>query len=396
MITNLFKRLTSPFSSCESQAPNIANKPSERQAKKARHSYLTPFYNGYQIVKTTLQKIEYDQLKKSQYDPYQVKQLNQEFHYDPYYTSWSLSLSYPQKEQQQQHLNHQYGNITAVTTQTDNDVVIVNKRKADVLEEDNDYDDQDADKPVMKRLRSMAYTVAENALYSVLYGTLIACDFLRETRQFVSQQENLVSAPHSLVDLFSMGSTATEDIPLDDICKTPAKKMRGYGVDFIPLVERSPALQIRIEAAERNIREVCRRSEQKLYEDNRRRNTDKYFGGLPLKRRYDDSDWGIVDEHDYSVQFMNTTRYELRQTIKRFPSFPFLVFVSSAYFFFFWKNILFPFDVYEISVLISVMKCLLPLIVINLRKEVLLLINQAFNVVIEHALFKFSCHHTIV
>ncbi|OBZ90481.1 hypothetical protein A0J61_01469 [Choanephora cucurbitarum] len=284
MVQTLFKRLTSTFSANKAQSSNCAHVTAGRKTKRARHRYLTPLYNGYQIVKTTFQKIEYDQVKKSQYDPYQIQQLNQEYHYDPYSPNSTL--------------------LPPCTTQTDHDTVVINKRKADVLDEDND-EDEDNVQPVMKRLRSMAYTVAENAMYSVLYGALVTCDFLRETRQFGMTKILPTQQPNnsSLVEFFSVGSTAV--VTKDDFvsCKRK-KKMRGYGVDFSPLVERPPALQMRIEAAERNIRDVCKRSEQKVREDSHRHHLNKYSGGLPFKRRYDDRDWGIVDENDYSVQFM--------------------------------------------------------------------------------------------
>ncbi|RCH85864.1 hypothetical protein CU098_008851 [Rhizopus stolonifer] len=270
----MFERFTSSFSNSSSN-----NRYNSRLEKRPRRRYLASLYNSLAVVKAAFQRFEQDQIKKSCYDPYQVQQLNEEFKYNPYNNS---SSSEDDEEEEQQN----------ITTKADKDMIMINKRKASELDDDDDEQEQEKkDEPVIKRIRVMASVAAENAVHTFIYGALIACDFVWSEKKYLGIARQLSN--HTLTEM-------NESFSITSPQKN--KKMRGFGVDFSPFVERPAALQLRMDAAEKNIRDVCKRAEQTIQEDVSRHKMTKCYA-LPLKRTFDDQNWGFVDEHDYSVKF---------------------------------------------------------------------------------------------
>jgi hypothetical protein len=240
-------------------------------SRKPRRRYLASVYSSLAVVRSAYERFEKEQLKKTSYDPFQVEQLSEIYQYNPFHQESSSNST---------------SDMSDDNTVVDDMIVVDERQETTVmvhstLMKHND-DDEQVHEPVTKRIRTMATSAAENAVHTFIYGAMVTFDFVwaekKSLKDFVQEKSKQITTPQP-------------------------KKMRGFGVDFSPVVERSPALQIRMDRAERNIRDICKRAELSVQENVTRQRLAKGYGRLPLKRSHGDDDtWGMV-ESDYSVRF---------------------------------------------------------------------------------------------
>jgi hypothetical protein len=239
----------------------------QQQQKKPRRRYLATIYNGLAAVRSAYERYE---LKKTSYDPFQVEQISEVYQYNPFHQEASSNSTSDMSDEENNTVVDE--DMILVEEDTKEDVVMIN--------------DEKVQEPVAKRIRTMAQSAAENAVHTFVYGAMVTFDFVwnekKSLKDFVQEKSN--------------------DIAKQITPSPPQPKMRGFGVDFSPVVERPPALQIRMDRAERNIRDICKRAELSVQENAK---LSRGYNCLPLKRSHDDDTWGMV-ECDYSVQFKVT------------------------------------------------------------------------------------------
>jgi hypothetical protein len=205
---------------------------------------LEAIYNSYAYVKAAFIR---EKARMNQYDPYQVDQLQTHFRFNPYHKEKDAVTiteeTYDEFFDIDPQLEAEFDD-----DECDESMVMVDKA--------NQVDDEDQERP-FKRMRTMARSATDNALHTFLSGAVIAYDFI-----WTEKKKPLPP-------------------PVE-----PVKKMRGFGVDFSPLVDRSASLQFHIERVEKQAPQPIQ----------------KTYGGLPIKRTFDDHNWGLI-EKDCTVRY---------------------------------------------------------------------------------------------
>jgi hypothetical protein len=228
---------------------------------------LETIYNSYAYIKATFTR---EQAKINQYDPYQVDQLKTHFNFNPYH-----------KEEDVANITDEFLEVeTTINDSPQNDekdcnesIVVIGKRKRNQVQV---QDEAEHRRPI-KRIRIFARNMTGNSFHTFIYGAVVAYAFI-----WAEKAKVLPIQP-----------------PVEPEKK---KKMRGFGVDFAPLVERPAALQFRIERAEKDIRDICQEARKTVQEDIHRLKAQKSYGGLPVNKTFDDHEWSFI-EKDCNVHY---------------------------------------------------------------------------------------------
>jgi hypothetical protein len=148
--------------------------------------------------------------------------------------------------------------------------------------------------PATKRLRSAASSAVDSVTNNVFWGTMTAIHYAnsekKNAQQYYKDYKKRRSSPPP-----SQCYTLFDDRKNDNVVA-----MRGYGVDFAPIFDKSPYMQSKINASEKRIHEM-RCDERKLAEREAVNKRIASYGGKYTKRPIDDT-WGFV-EHNCTVQF---------------------------------------------------------------------------------------------
>lgn len=233
-------------------------------------------------MKTAL--TNFDTIKR-EYDPYQMKEYANESGFDPYFAlETQESIYMPEDEDEDDQNDDEIKDMT-------NDDNKVDVYYCDVLET------TDIKLPATKRLRSAASSAVDSVTNNVFWGTMTAIHYAnsekKNAQQYYKDYKKRRSSPPP-----SQCYTLFDDRKNDNVVA-----MRGYGVDFAPIFDKSPYMQSKINASEKRIHEM-RCDERKLAEREAVNKRIASYGGKYTKRPIDDT-WGFV-EHNCTVQFKPT------------------------------------------------------------------------------------------
>jgi hypothetical protein len=254
-------------------SPNSSEVPSSSNRRHRR--YLACMYNYLISVKAAFQ--DYNTYKNN-YDPYQMKQYADESQFDPYQNNQQVD-----KTEIEMIINE---DSSCSSSSSSDDETVTN---------DHYY------LPPTKRFRTMASTVVDHAAQAVLYGTFAAFNFVWSEKKNLGEYYFQEKKKKSHFDAYN--TQVEQQQPQPPYKKQKVVTMRGFGVDFVPFIERPAALQSRMDNAEKNIRDICLRTKESVHDAVVSKTINSYGGNqlVPSKRTFDDT-WGFVD-NDLSVNF---------------------------------------------------------------------------------------------
>ncbi|CAO3635832.1 unnamed protein product [Mucor hiemalis] len=160
--------------------------------------------------------------------------------------------------------------------------------------------------PAAKRIRIMATSAIDSAAHTIAWGAVAAVHFVYTSVPLTN------SPPTGLISATPIDDATFAKANADFASNMNSKKkketitMRGFGVDFAAVVERSPEMKKSMENVERQIRVLCLEDNEAIQQEADRKRIVSCGGDqrTSLKRSIEDT-WGFV-ERDYSITFKST------------------------------------------------------------------------------------------
>lgn len=271
----LFENIKNSFvkSVQEAGSANDNNKQQPRIHRRI-HRRLSNIYNSVFNIKNAFSA--YSTIKAA-YDPFQMKQYASESGFDPYCNDAPM-----------------------------------NEEKFDIYHDAKDcFFDECL--PAAKRIRIMAASAIDSAAHSFAWGAMAAAHYMYTSVPIANHPPNGFIPATPTDDTATANNTTdfagimNNDHPNNNYKKKKETvSMRGFGVDFAAVVERSPEMKKSMESVERHVRVICLEANvaAKQEADFKRMALCGGSERTSLKRSIEDS-WGFI-EKDYSINFKVT------------------------------------------------------------------------------------------